>query len=81
LVSITLGGATMQFNYTSEALDMTGLIYLRARYIRPTLDTFLSRDPCSGDVLRPASVNVFIARGGDDPPPRQNAQRSGAEVS
>jgi len=57
----------MQFNYTSEALDTTGLIYLCARYIQPTLDTFLARDPWSGEVLRPVSVNVFHHKRGRRP--------------
>jgi RHS repeat-associated protein len=73
----------MQFNYTGEALDTyIKLLFLRARYMQPTLSTFLSRDPWSGDVLRPASMNVFSSQERETTHRfHQNAQSSGAEVS
>jgi len=42
--------------YTCAQSD-TGLIYLRARYMNPTLGIFLARDPWSGDAMRPGSIN------------------------
>ncbi len=45
------------YGFTGEERDTTGLIYLRARYMQPMLGMFLSRDPWSGDDLRPASMN------------------------
>jgi RHS repeat-associated protein len=51
------GSATSIFGYAGEQIDNTGLIYLRARYMQPGLGIFLSRDPWSGDELRPGSMN------------------------
>ncbi len=52
------GGAP--FGYTGEQTDATGLVFLRARYMQPGLGRFLSRDPWSGDELRPGSMNGWI---------------------
>ena len=51
------GSATSIFGYTGEQVDTTGLVYLRARYMQPRLGIFFSRDPVSGDVMRPGSMN------------------------
>jgi RHS repeat-associated protein len=51
------GSATSIFAYAGEQADSSGLIYLRARYMNPTLGIFTSRDPWSGDQLRPGSMN------------------------
>ena len=48
-----------------EEVDTSGLIYLRARYMQPTLGLFLARDPWSGDVLRPGSMNGWNYADGD----------------
>jgi RHS repeat-associated protein len=53
----TNGSASSIFAYAGEQIDTTGLIYLRARYMNPRLGIFLARDPWSGDVLRPGSMN------------------------
>ena len=53
------GTASSIFAYAGEQLDTTGLIYLRARYMNPRLGIFLARNPWSGDVLRPGSMNGF----------------------
>ncbi len=58
-VLTSTGSASSIFAYAGEEADTTGLIYLRARYLQPRLGIFLSRDPWSGDVLRPGSMNGF----------------------
>jgi RHS repeat-associated protein len=39
------GGGGSPFGYTGEIADVTGLVFLRARYLQPGLGMFLSRDP------------------------------------
>ncbi len=39
------GSATSIFSYSGEEADTSRLIYLRARYMNPTLGMFLVRDP------------------------------------
>ncbi|MBI5565987.1 MAG: RHS repeat-associated core domain-containing protein [Chloroflexi bacterium] len=56
-VLTSTGTASSIFGYAGEQIDTTGLIYLRARYMQPTLGMFLSRDPWEGDQLRPGSMN------------------------
>ena len=56
-VLTSTGTASSIFGYAGEQFDTTGLIYLRARYMNPTLGIFLARDPWNGDVLRPGSMN------------------------
>jgi RHS repeat-associated protein len=51
------GTASSIFGYSGEETDTSGLIYLRARYMQPTLGIFLARDPWSGDAQRPGSMN------------------------
>ena len=51
------GNGGSPFGYTGEQTDATGLVFLRARYMQPGLGMFLSRDPWSGDALRPGSFN------------------------
>ncbi len=51
------GTASSIFGYAGEQLDTTGLVYLRARYMQPTLGIFLARDPWNGDQMRPGSMN------------------------
>jgi RHS repeat-associated protein len=53
------GTASSFFAYAGEQVDTSGLVYLRARYMQPTLGIFLARDPWSGDQLRPGSMNGF----------------------
>jgi RHS repeat-associated protein len=52
------GNGGTPFGYTGEAYDAsTQLVFLRARYMQPTLGVFLSRDPWRGDTLRPLTYN------------------------
>jgi RHS repeat-associated protein len=53
------------FGYSGEETDTSGLVFLRARYMQPTLGIFLARDPWSGDQLRPGSMNGFNYAGGN----------------
>jgi RHS repeat-associated protein len=50
--------AGTDYGYTGEQHDAsTGLLYLRARYYNPSLRSFMGRDPWSGNVKRPQSMN------------------------
>ena len=51
------GNAASVFGYAGEQIDATGLIFLRARYYQARWGLFLSRDPVSGNVMRPGSMN------------------------
>ena len=53
------GTASSIFGYAGEQVDTSGLVYLRARYMQPTLGIFLARDPWSGEQMRPGSMNGF----------------------
>jgi RHS repeat-associated protein len=54
----SLGDGSSAYGYTGEDWDSyIKLVFLRARYLQPGLGTFLSRDPWSGDDLRPESMN------------------------
>jgi RHS repeat-associated protein len=62
----SIGTASSIFAYAGEQVDTSGLVFLRARYMQPTLGIFLARDPWSGDQLRPGSMNGWNY--GDDNP-------------
>jgi RHS repeat-associated protein len=64
-VLTSTGTASSIFGYAGEQIDTTGLIYLRARYMNPRLGIFLARDPWSGDVMRPGSMNGWNYAGGN----------------
>jgi RHS repeat-associated protein len=51
------GNGNSVYGFTGEERDQSGLIFLRARYLRSDLGVFLSRDPWPGDQLRPGSMN------------------------
>ncbi len=51
------GGAP--FGYTGEMADVTGLVFLRARYMQPGLGMFLSRDLYEGNLSQPPSQHLF----------------------
>src|SRR5690606_36376241 len=51
------GSVDSVYGYTGEQTDVTGNIYLRARYYNPTDGRFISRDTWSGDVNNPLSLN------------------------
>ncbi len=52
------GHSSTTFGYTGEQFDdVTGLLYLRARYYNPGLHTFMGKDPWSGNPGKPQSMN------------------------
>jgi RHS repeat-associated protein len=51
------GTASSIFGYSGEEVDTSGLVFLRARYMQPTLGILLARDPWDGDQLKPGSMN------------------------
>jgi RHS repeat-associated protein len=53
------GSGQSVYGFAGEERDTTGLIYLRARYMQPTLGIFLARDSWSGEMLRPGSMNGY----------------------
>jgi RHS repeat-associated protein len=53
-------GTKNKYKFTSEALDPgTGLYYLRARVYDPTLGRLLAKDPKSGFINLPTSLNRY----------------------
>jgi RHS repeat-associated protein len=53
------GNGGSPFGYTGEQTDVTGLVFLRARYMQPGLGMFLSRDPWGGTANRPATIQGY----------------------
>jgi TolB protein len=51
--------ATTALGFTGEQTDPSGLVYLRARYYKPQLGAFLSRDPVEGTLDRINSRNGY----------------------
>jgi len=51
------GNGGIPFGFTGEQTDSTGLVFLRARYMQPTLGMFLSHDAWQGDAFRPLTYN------------------------
>lgn len=45
--------------YTGQWKDASGLEYLRARYYDPSIGRFISKDPESGDINNPATMNGY----------------------
>jgi RHS repeat-associated protein len=57
-VLTSTGTASSIFAYAGEQIDTyIKLLFLRARYMNPRLGIFLARDPWSGEVMRPGSMN------------------------
>ncbi len=54
------GDGESAFAFTGEAVDSTGLVYLRARYLDPAQGRFISRDTWDGDDLTPISYNRWL---------------------
>ncbi len=59
------GSASTIFGFAGEVTDANNVIYLRARYLRPKVGIFFSRDPVSGNVMQPESMNGFGYVDGD----------------
>jgi RHS repeat-associated protein len=55
----TTGTNDSKLGFTGEQTDDNGLIYLRARYYSPEMNTFLSRDPVEGVADRFMSRNGY----------------------
>jgi RHS repeat-associated protein len=53
------GSGNSAYGFTGEERDQSGLIFLRARYMQPRLGVFVSRDPWSGNMMRPGSLNGY----------------------
>jgi RHS repeat-associated protein len=54
------GDAQTNYGFTGEYTDVTGNVYLRARYYNPNDGRFMSRDTWSGDVNNPLSLNRWM---------------------
>jgi RHS repeat-associated protein len=54
------GSASIVFQFTGEQIDMSGLVYLRARFYEPMLGQFVSRDLVPSDDLIPRSHNGWV---------------------
>jgi RHS repeat-associated protein len=49
------------YQYTGEAWDAeVELLYLRARYYQPEVGRFVTKDPWTGDVWRPGTLNRYV---------------------
>ena len=58
---VASGGSTQPFGFTGEQRDgENGLTYLRTRYYDPHLGRFIGRDPYSGTLSNPVSLNRFV---------------------
>jgi RHS repeat-associated protein len=53
------GTSKTKYTFTGEENDVTGLVYLRARYYDPAVGRFLSRDPFPMKVADTQSVNRY----------------------
>ncbi len=55
-----VGDGGQPYGYSGEWWDAeTELVYLRARYLRPELGVFLTRDSWPGDVRQPGTLNGY----------------------
>ncbi len=54
------GSGYSSYGFTAEMTDLTGLVYLRARYYAPWQGRFLSRDVWDGDYNQPLSLNKWL---------------------
>jgi len=55
----SFGASNARLGYAGEYTDPSGLVYLRARYMNPSLGMFLSRDPFEGVMERIMSRNGY----------------------
>ncbi len=54
------GTTANEFTFTGEQTDPAGLQYLRARYYDPSIGRFWTRDPFSGTIADPMSLNRYV---------------------
>jgi RHS repeat-associated protein len=59
------GAGATSYGFTGEATDVTGMVYLRARYYAPGVGRFISRDTWAGDAKAPMSYNGWLYTYGD----------------
>jgi len=55
----SFGGSNARLGYAGEYTDPSSLVYLRARYMNPSLGVFLSKDPFVGWTQRVMSRNGY----------------------
>ena len=60
-----LGSSPNPYQFNGQALDSTGLYFLRARYYNPGDGRFLSQDPLMGSDSDPASLHRYLYASGD----------------
>jgi RHS repeat-associated protein len=56
----SMGDSSSVYGYTGEWTDVTGLVYLRARYYDPLQGRFMTRDVWGGDGNNPISYNAWL---------------------
>jgi RHS repeat-associated protein len=56
----SIGNASTAYGFTGEAMDISGLVYLRARYYSSVNGHFLTRDSWQGDYYKPLSLNQWV---------------------
>jgi len=59
-VLYTAGSGTSEFAFTGEQTDMTGMVYLRARYYSPSMGRFITKDIWDGNQREPISLHEFL---------------------
>ena len=71
----SIGGTKNDFLFAGEQFDpVTGLYYLRARYMNPTVGTFISMDSYEGSIDDPVSLHKYLYA---DANPVSNSDPSG----
>jgi len=71
---ILSSGQAGNYGYSGEEQSVSGLVYLRARFMSPGTGTFLSRDTWDGDANLPLSYNRWMYTNGN---PVNNLDPSG----
>ncbi len=64
-VLTSTGSATSIFGFSGEEADNTGLIYLRARYMRPALGAFLVADKAPMNMMQPSAGGMYLYANGN----------------
>jgi RHS repeat-associated protein len=54
------GDASTPYGFTSEWTDVTGMVFLRARYYEPGVGRFITRDVWPVDYTKPLSLNGWL---------------------
>ena len=64
-VIASIGDSTSVYGFDGEAVDQSGLTYLRARYYSAQDGRFQTRDTWDGDVNQPLSLNKWVYTNGN----------------